>query len=126
MELRAIRVLVVDDTPDSLDMLVELLAVLGAEVRGAASAEAALQECASFAPQVIVSDLEMPGASGYDLLKALRARGVGVPVIAITGYVTGRHAQRAAAAGFAAFLPKPFSLPTLRDAILRVVEAQPC
>jgi CheY-like chemotaxis protein len=121
MELRTIRVLVVDDTPDSLDMFVEMLAVLGAEARGVRGAEAALQELASFAPQVILSDLEMPVKSGYALLQDLRARGVLLPVIAITGYATAHHNQRAQAAGFAAFLAKPCGLALLRDTILRVL-----
>ena len=106
-------------------MLVELLGTLGAEARGVSSAEAALREAPTFAPHVIVTDLEMPSASGYDLLQHLRARGQTMPVIAITGYVTGQHARRAAAAGFAAFLPKPFSLDVLRDTIVRVLGTLP-
>src|SRR5687767_3686887 len=106
MELHGVRILVVDDRPDSRELLAEVFEIFGAETRSVPSADEALAEIRSFAPDVVVSDLEMPGKDGYRFLAELRAEGVTVPVIAATGNPAG-HRHRAEAAGFAAFLAKP-------------------
>lgn len=121
MELRGVRVLVVDDQPESRELLAEIFDIFGAETRTAASADAALKEVKSFAPNIVVSDLEMPGKDGYRLLAELRAEGVSVPVIAATGNPTG-HRLRATAAGFAAFLAKPSPMDVIVEAVRSVLE----
>lgn len=124
MNLHGVRVLVVDDRPDSLEVFGEIFDVLGAETRTACSAEAALQELKTFSAHVIVSDLEMPKKDGYRFLRDLRAAGLTVPVIASTGYVTAHHRERAAAAGFAAFLPKPSSVEVISRTVLSVISPE--
>jgi CheY-like chemotaxis protein len=121
MELRGVRILVVDDLADSRELLTEVFELFGAETRSVPSADAAIQELKSFSPDVVVSDLEMPGKDGYRLLADLRAAGVSVPVIAATGNPSG-HRLRAAAAGFAAFLAKPSSIDAIAGAVRGVLE----
>jgi CheY-like chemotaxis protein len=121
MDLPGVRILVVDDRPDSLALLAEVLALFGAETRTALSADAALHELNSFTPDVVVSDLEMPGKDGYRLLAELRAQGVTAPVIAATGNPAD-HRRRAAAAGFAAFISKPSPIDVVADVVRSVLE----
>jgi len=61
----------------------------------------------AFAPTVILSDIGMPGMDGYQLLAALRARGVTAPSIALTAYASPEDRARARDAGFAAHIAKP-------------------
>ena len=117
MELLGVRILVVDDRLDYLELFAEIFDTLGAQTRTAPSADAALHELKSFHPHVVVSDLEMPGKDGYRLLKELRAEGMTMPVIAATGNASEHHRRLAAAAGFAAFLAKPASF----EAIVQTV-----
>ena len=121
MELRDLRILVLDDRPDTLEIFSELLTLLGAQTCIASTAHVALQMLGSFLPHVVISDLEMPGKDGYEFLADLRAAGETVPVIASTGYTTAYHEARASAAGFAAFLPKPASLDSIAQTVLRVL-----
>src|SRR3954454_22054856 len=81
------RILVVDDLPDQASTLGELLRFYGHDVRTALHAAAALRACESFQPDVVVTDVEMPGVSGYDLVKELRATLPGRPFyITISGH----------------------------------------
>ena len=80
------RVLIVDDERLVRDLLRDFLTSMGDEVATAASAAEALELVPTFQPDVILTDMKMPGMSGADLLGALRGSGVTVPVILITGH----------------------------------------
>jgi PAS domain S-box-containing protein len=105
------HVLVVDDEPDARDVLVALFAQCGAVVAAAGSAADALRAVADHRPDVLVSDVAMPGADGYDLIREVRAlppeRGGQVPAVALTAYARSEDRDRALAAGFHAHVPKP-------------------
>ena len=109
--LTKLRVLVVDDDPDSLETLSATLADAGAEVREARSAAAALEELSGFTPDVLLSDISMPEHDGYWLIRKVRSLGTlsgKVPAIAITAYGSAEGAKSAAiAAGFQRHLTKP-------------------
>jgi CheY-like chemotaxis protein len=79
------RVLIADDEPAVLQMLGDLLTLHGYAVATAATGMEALDRIASFPADVIILDILMPGLSGNDTLAALRAQGVQVPAIAVTG-----------------------------------------
>jgi CheY-like chemotaxis protein len=123
MDLLGVRILVVDDRLDSLELLAEVFTHFGAQTRTALSAEGALRELKNFTPDLVVSDLEMPGKDGYHLLAELRTAGLTVPVIAATG--NPFHRARAAAAGFAAFLSKPASIDAIAAVVRTVLEPSP-
>jgi len=109
--LAGLRVLVVDDEPEARVVLRAALEGYGAEVFAAASAPEALEAMGRFQPQVLVSDIGMPGEDGYALIQKLRAlpgaAEAGVPAIALTAYVRTEDRARALAAGYQAHLAKP-------------------
>jgi PAS domain S-box-containing protein len=124
--LDGIRVLVVDDDPDSNDVVRTLLASFGAEVRTAGSAVEALDVVDRWVPDVVVSDIAMPGEDGYALLARMRARELlgGVPAIALSAYSAPRDRERALRAGFDAHVAKPVRTPELVHAVLAARDAR--
>ena len=105
------RILVVDDDDDSRETLRIILSNWNAQVAAAASAEEALAIFAEFRPDLLISDLGMPGMDGYDLIKKIRSKpassGGGVPAIALTGYVSAEEQKRVREFGFNGHLSKP-------------------
>ena len=106
---RVLRVLVVDDNADSVDAMAMLLESLGHRVETATRSDTALAKAAAWRPEVVLLDIGLPGMSGYDVARALRAMPFPAPpvLIAISGY--GRDSDRALAreAGFDHHLVKP-------------------
>jgi PAS domain S-box-containing protein len=103
------RVLVVEDNPDSGDSLGMLLDMRGHETRVVTSGRAALELVERWAPDVVVSDIGLPGMDGYELVRALRGRPAlaGVTFIALSGYGRDEDRRRAFEAGFDHHLVKP-------------------
>jgi CheY-like chemotaxis protein len=114
-------VLVVDDEPDTLGMLEVLLSEYRAKVRTASSAAEALEVLRWCEPDVLVSDLAMPGEDGYSLISKVRAlaseSGRQVPAVALTAFIRIEDRARALAAGFNMFVPKPVEPSELVTAI---------
>jgi PAS domain S-box-containing protein len=122
--LHGVRVLVVDDEPDSNEAVSTLLGAAAAEVRGAASAAQALEILARWTPHVIVTDIAMPGEDGYVLLAKIRAdesRLARIPAIAVTAYATRRDRLRILAAGFQMHIAKPIDPAEFIAAVVNVV-----
>ena len=123
--LRGVRVLVVDDDPDSLEMSAMVLREAGADVRAASSAFRAYEVMRAWQPTVVLTDLAMPGEDGFMLTRGLKAafgrRGVDVPVIALTAYGTPDNRSRALEAGFDVYLTKPIDPVELAGVIEEVV-----
>ena len=109
--LDGIRVLVVEDEPSAREALQILLATCGAETRVAASAGEALATLDTWQPDVLVSDIAMPGEDGYSLLRELRRRpperGGLVPAVALTAYAKIEDRVTILAAGFHMYVSKP-------------------
>ena len=108
--LDGIRVLLAEDDNDGRQMLVLILEIAGANV-GVASVREALSAFDGHRPDVLVSDVGMPGEDGYALIRHVRAReaarGGNTPAIALTGYVTPEDGARLLGAGFQMHLRKP-------------------
>jgi PAS domain S-box-containing protein len=104
-----IAVLVVEDDPDARELIATTLARAGATVAQAASVNAALESLVARPVQVLVSDIAMPAATGYDLIAAVRAlpRLRGLPAIALTAYGRAEDREQALTAGFDLHLGKP-------------------
>jgi CheY-like chemotaxis protein/anti-sigma regulatory factor (Ser/Thr protein kinase) len=118
--LDELRVLVVDDEPDSNEVMSTALASCGAEVRVAASAAEGLEELRRWTPDVIVSDIGMPGEDGYAFIAKIRAQpgAIGrVPAIALTAYATADDRVRIFSTGFQVHVVKPIN----PDELLAVV-----
>jgi two-component system CheB/CheR fusion protein len=109
--LAGLRLLVVEDEETGREMLTRLLEQYGAEVVAAASATEALAALERAVPDVLLSDVGMPGESGYDLLRRVRAlpieRGGRVPALAFTAYSSSQDRLDSLDAGFQAHLAKP-------------------
>ncbi len=119
--LGGLKVLVVDDEPDALEPVRRVLQEAGAEVVAVASTEEALEAVRQQRPDVVLSDIAMPGRDGYELIRAIRAmppgRGGRVPAIALTAYAARADRERALEAGFDAHLAKPVEPAALIAAI---------
>jgi signal transduction histidine kinase/ActR/RegA family two-component response regulator len=107
--LNGVRVLVVDDEADARELFTSIVQRAGARASSAGSAADALAAMAIAPPQVLLSDIEMPGEDGYQLLQRARAQNAGNPfiAIAITAYARPVDKQRAIDAGFDWHLAKP-------------------
>ncbi|BCM89544.1 autoinducer 2 sensor kinase/phosphatase LuxQ [Abditibacteriota bacterium] len=105
--LKGAKVLVVDDEPDTREMLARLLEEAGATVRVAPGGRTALEITAQFSPSLIVSDIGMPDMSGLELRQELLARGFQTPAIALTAYASSKDEILTREAGFEGFLVKP-------------------
>lgn len=112
--LNDLRVLVVDDDPEALELVSRILIECGAEVKTAGSVKAALgwlSDPAGWRPEVLVSDLEMPGENGYSLLRIIRDREAPntpkLPAIALTASARAEDRMRTLGAGFQMHVPKP-------------------
>jgi CheY-like chemotaxis protein len=113
------RILLVDDSIDILFLLQTELELVGFTVRTAADAMSALEIVQHFRPDVIVSDLQMPGMDGYELIRRVRAipELAAVAAIALTGRSMGEEVRPALSSGFDAFLTKPVEGKTLVDTV---------
>ncbi len=109
LPLAGIHALIVDDDPDTLDLLAFLLEQNGARVTTASTAAEALQVLEQLRPNILLSDVGMPEMDGYDLMRAIRAsdRGQDLPAIAITAYAGELNQQSAIAASFQRHIVKP-------------------
>jgi PAS domain S-box-containing protein len=111
VSLRDVRVLVVDDDAESLELAALILVNAGAEVRSSRSAAEAMAILDDWLPDVLMADLEMPGEDGFSLLRRARGatalRGRRLPALALTAYGRAEDRVRVLAAGFNLHLPKP-------------------
>jgi CheY-like chemotaxis protein len=111
VHLEGIRVLVVDDDLDGLTLITEVLRRVGATVEGSRSAAHAFDRFVAAPPDILISDIEMPGEDGYALMRRIRAldpaSGGRVPAIALTAYGRREDRLHAITAGFSMHVPKP-------------------
>jgi CheY-like chemotaxis protein len=124
--LTGVQALLVEDEPDSRELLATLLTGCGAEVTVASSAAEALLLLGRGRPNLLLSDIAMPGETGYDLIERIRLlapeAGGAIPAIAVTAYSTPEDARRALRAGYHAHLAKPVQL---RELVRLVSELVP-
>jgi DNA-binding NtrC family response regulator len=124
LEKAADTILVVDDDPDLLQSLRVLLEAYDYQVIMAANAEAAINAVTNRAPDLVLTDIYMPDADGFELINALRQHSHTVPVIAMSGGGrVGNYDNLAIAThlGAAAVIDKPFSNASLVETIERVL-----
>jgi CheY-like chemotaxis protein len=111
VSLRDLRILVVDDDAEGLELAALILINAGAEVRTSRSAPAAMAVIEDWTPDVLVTDLAMPDEDGFSLLRRVRRlttlRGRRLPALALTAYGRAEDRIRVLAAGFSLHLAKP-------------------
>ncbi|MDR0478147.1 MAG: sigma-54 dependent transcriptional regulator [Desulfobulbaceae bacterium] len=117
------RVLVVDDAPDMLALLVRLLEKkCGYETRQVSSANKALENIAFWHPDVVLTDIRMPGLDGMDFFRRLKEIDPTITTIIMTGYGTVEIAVRAIKDGAFDFFEKPFDNDQIVFAVTRAME----
>ncbi|WP_434049393.1 sigma-54-dependent transcriptional regulator [Marinobacter salarius] len=115
------QILIVEDDQDLREALVTTLELAKFRVREAANAEQALAKLAESPVDMVVSDVNMPGMSGHELLHEIQRRYPGLPTMLITAYGQISHAVSAMQSGAIDYLVKPFEPSVLVDAVTRVV-----
>jgi CheY-like chemotaxis protein len=124
--LGGLTILVVEDEPETLDLVSMILRDCGADVCSAANAEAAMDSLEAKTPHVMVSDLNLPGADGCELVRRIRERfGRTMPAIALSASKSLGDAKRALEAGFDVHVTKPVSAGELVAAVRAVSGSLP-
>lgn len=108
-------VLIVEDDPAILEMMVRRLSLRGFAVLTAKDGETAITVALTARPDAILMDAGLPGLSGWEAARAIRADPLGarIPILAVTAHATAADADRARAAGCDAFFPKPVDFAAL-------------
>lgn len=121
VSLKGVHVLIVDDSPEFLVLTSQILERAGARVSQAASVGEALTRLRDCYPDVILTDIELDGEGGYDLLRRVRSLTVGrrreIPIAALTGHSLDAELKRMDEAGFDLKLIKPLSMKATVDAV---------
>ena len=123
-KLEDLRIMLVDDDPDTLQMLTLVLEEAGGEVKPCGTAAEALETLDGWEADLLVSDLGMPNEDGYALIRKMRAReserGAATPAIALTAFASASDRNQALEAGFEVHLSKPVEPLELVDAIAQL------
>lgn len=123
--LNGLRVLVVDDDVDNLDLIKFILEEYKAQVILATSVIEALQEITSFKPNILISDIAMPESDGYSLIRSVRnltEQVRHIPAIALTGQASHEARTLALQAGFSTHVKKPFDPDELIDLVSKFAQ----
>lgn len=128
MSFKGLRLLVVDDDPDTRTLLTFLFELEGAEIITAASAADALKIISLFKPDILISDIYLPDEDGYSLLLKVRnleaKRGRKIPAIALTASAFDEDRNRALLAGYNIFRCKPIDLDELVSAVASLAKLE--
>jgi PAS domain S-box-containing protein len=121
---RPLRILLVDDNQDTLNYLSTMLTTCGYSIRGATSLAEALRVIAEAEFDLLISDIELPDGSGWQLIPALRAKRR-VPGIALSGFGSSDDIELSLSAGFDVHMTKPVEFRKLEEVILRLTSSPP-
>lgn len=121
-----LRILVVEDDPESLQMMGALLGLWGYRPRLVPAGPAALSAVEEETPDVVLLDLGLPGMDGFEVARRLRARpgGQDIFIAAVTAYRGEEHQRQAREAGFDRYLMKPVDIDTLRQVLTQTANGQ--
>ncbi|MGI0484107.1 PAS domain S-box protein [Pantanalinema rosaneae CENA516] len=127
LDLSGIKILVVDDETDTRELVAFVLEQQGAQVTTATSAHEALLVLPQAKPDVLLSDIGMPGMDGYMLIQQVRTlapdQGGQIPAIALTAYAGDTNQQQVIAAGFQKHISKPIEPEELVQAIVHLIRS---
>lgn len=129
LNLKGLRLLVVDNDCDNRDLLQIILEDTGAEVISAASVPEAIEKVKQFCPHVLLSNIVMPQVDGFDLIKMVQlwdaeTFGQETMMLAVTGLSSEEMKKRIASAGFHGYLCKPVNLDNLIDTVADLAGVQ--
>jgi PAS domain S-box-containing protein len=121
LRLDGTRVLVVDDQPDSRELLAAILHRCGADVRQCESADDALSALAESGVHLLVADIAMPDMDGCELIGRLREQRIDIPALAVSAYARPQDRKRALAAGYDGYCAKPIETTEFLHAVRNVL-----
>ncbi|MGF1493418.1 MAG: response regulator [Microcoleaceae cyanobacterium] len=125
--LQGIKIMVVEDEADSRELIVFVLEQHGADVQSSDNVQVAFDVLTDFRPNILISDIGMPDADGYTLLRTLRACGDmqlrDIPAIALTAYARAEDRQQALESGYQEHVTKPFQSEELVRVITSVLQS---
>ncbi|HEY9500280.1 MAG TPA: response regulator, partial [Pyrinomonadaceae bacterium] len=128
MQLSGVCVLVVDDDEDTLQLMATALSSRQAKVVAVSSAGEALRAIEINRPDVLISDIAMPGEDGYGLIERIRMMekdpAASIPAVAITAYAKEEDRQRALSSGFQLYLAKPVELTELISVVAQAARRE--
>ncbi|HEY6046496.1 MAG TPA: response regulator [Pyrinomonadaceae bacterium] len=127
-QLQGVKVLVVDDEPDSRELLMTIFSRCGSEVRCSESAAHAMREFESWNPELLVSDIGMPNEDGYSLIRKVRelkSDCAQIPAVALTAYATDEDRSQALSAGFQIHVAKPIEPESFVTSIAKMLSEAP-
>lgn len=121
LKLDGLRVSIVDDDNDACNLLRFSLEMSGAEVKTSSCVADAMRSLKEWTPDILLTDINMPGEDGYSLIRRLRAldpdQGSEIPAIALTAMARPEDSETAISAGFQIHLAKPVDIDELAEAI---------
>lgn len=119
------RILVVEDEPNNLELALRIVRHAGHDATVATDGITALELAQSQRPQLILLDLQLPKLDGWTVVRELRREpwAKGIPIIAVSASATPGDEYKALAAGCTAFLSKPYYPATLREVLIRHLQA---
>lgn len=120
-------ILVVDDNPDNLKLMLAILSPLAYELRTASDGIEALALAASFEPDLLLLDLQLPGIDGLTVARTLKADPARrhIPIVAVTAYAMKGDEAKARAAGCDGYLTKPVDKRVLRNLVATLLDDRP-
>jgi two-component system, cell cycle response regulator DivK len=127
MEYQDPLILIVEDNPDQLHILAEMLQAAGYRVSSSLGAVPAMRKAKSLKPDLILTDLAMPQVSGVQLIDQLRTdpETAHIPIVAVTAYVWDSIADAAGTAGVDGFIAKPYTRATLIEEVRKHLTPKP-
>ena len=120
------KVLVVDDTPNNVKLLADILAAKGYATLEAGNAEDGIALARARLPDLVLMDIQLPGMSGIEAIGLLRAdpATAAIPVVAVTASVMPQDRNKIMEAGFDAYIGKPINLKEFLDTVRNMLEKQ--
>jgi CheY-like chemotaxis protein len=122
--LSGIDILLVDDDEQTLTLFRDSLEAAGATVRAVMTAADALRQHDNRLPDLLVTDLGLPGTDGLELLQAIRTKSPNIPAVAVTRIRSSRRSARALGSGFQAHVSKPIDPASFVHALAAVSQAE--
>lgn len=121
--LKGLHILVVEDDPAGLDLVVSLLEFYGAKVTAARNGLEGLSFARALKPQLIIGDLSMPVMNGWQMIKELKQdqNTLDIPIIALTAHAMEGDREKVLAAGFLNYIPKPLDPYTFIDTLITII-----
>ena len=121
------RILIVEDNALNIKLFCDLLDAHGHETKAVTDSRQALETAQGFAPDLVITDIQLPHVSGLELIRLLRADDelADVPIMAVTAYATSGDEDRAREIGAQAYVAKPISVARFVQTVEDLLEAAP-